>query len=234
MLGQPLTDARALVPGLRSMNADTACIERAWHQLAHWLTRYTPMVALDPANAPMDMGGTAGFLLDVSGCAHLFGGEPGLLQDMVDRLQSRGLPIRAAMADTPLAAWGLARYGNDPLLCVPKGETLPALRPLPVTALNLPEDTVEALDRLGLRRIGDIAQLDRQALGQRFSEKRPRKQSRLPAIAKLSSKVKLPAIDRAATPKARGGLLVYKDDAWRTTPSLTPDLVDGEISDARL
>ena len=177
MLGQPLTDARALVPGLRSMNADTACIERAWHQLAHWLTRYTPMVALDPANAPMDMGGTAGFLLDVSGCAHLFGGEPGLLQDMADRLQSRGLPIRAAMADTPLAAWGLARYGNDPLLCVPKGETLPALRPLPVTALNLPEDTVEALDRLGLRRIGDIAQLDRQALGQRFSEKRPRKQS---------------------------------------------------------
>ena len=58
--------------------------------------------------------------------------------------------------------------------------------------------------------------------------------ARLPAIAKLSSKVKLPAIDRAATPKARGGLLVYKDDAWRTTPSLTPDLVDGEISDARL
>ena len=58
--------------------------------------------------------------------------------------------------------------------------------------------------------------------------------ARLPAIAKLSSKVKLPAIDRAATPKARGGFLVYKDDAWRTTPSLTPDLVDGEISDARL
>ena len=58
--------------------------------------------------------------------------------------------------------------------------------------------------------------------------------ARLPAIAKLSSKVKLPAIDRAATPKARGGLLGYKDDAWRTTPSLTPDLVDGEISDARL
>ena len=192
--GQPLTDARALVPGLRSMAVDRPRIEGAWHKLAHWLTRYTPLVALDPANPPMDMGGMAGFVLDVSGCSHLFGGEVGLLQDMADRLQARGLPIRAAMADTPLAAWGLARCGDDPLLCVPQGEVLPALRPLPVTALNLPETTVEVLDRLGLRRIGDIVQLDRQALGQRFSEKRSRKQA---AQERTTPERLLDALDRA-------------------------------------
>ena len=159
------------------MNVDPARIERAWHRLAHWLTRYTPLVALDPASPPMDVGGAAGFLLDVSGCSHLFGGEQGLLGDLAQRMHDQGLSIRAAMADTPLAAWGLARCGEDPLLCVPKGETLSALCPLPVTALNLPDATVEALDRLGLRRIGDILTLDRQALGQRFSEKPSRKQA---------------------------------------------------------
>ena len=99
--GQPLTDARAVVPGLRSMNVDPARIERAWHRLAHWLTRYTPLVALDPASPPMDVGGAAGFLLDVSGCSHLFGGEQGLLGDLAQRMHDQGLSIRAAMADTP-------------------------------------------------------------------------------------------------------------------------------------
>ena len=175
--GQPLTDARAVVPGLRSMSVDPVKIERAWHRLAHWLTRYTPLVALDPASPPMDVGGAAGFLLDVSGCSHLFGGEQGLLSDLAQRMHEQGLSIRAVMADTPLAAWGLARCGETPLLCVPSGETVTALRPLPVTALNLPDTTVEALDRLGLRRIGDILTLDRQALGQRFSGKPSRKQA---------------------------------------------------------
>ena len=175
--GQPLTDARALVPGLRSMSVDEAQIEKGWHRVAHWLTRYTPLVALDPASPPMALGGTAGFLLDVSGCAHLFGGEEGLLQDLAHRLAAWGLPSRLAMADTPLAAWGLSRCAEEAVLCVPPGETLPALRPLPVTALNLPDATVEALDRLGLRKIGDILQLDRQALGQRFSDKLNKKQA---------------------------------------------------------
>ena len=78
--GQPLTDARALVPGLRSVSVDPARIERAWQATAHWLTRYTPLVALDPASPPTDVGGAAGFVLDVSGCSHLFGGEQGLLR----------------------------------------------------------------------------------------------------------------------------------------------------------
>lgn len=192
--GQPLTDARALVPGLRSVSVDPVRIERAWQTTAHWLTRYTPLVALDPASPPTDVGGAAGFVLDVSGCSHLFGGEQGLLRDLVERMHAWGLPVRAAMADTPLAAWGLARCGDAPVQCVPAGETLPALRPLPVTALNLPDATVEALDRLGLRRIGDIVALDRQALGQRFSEKLTRKQAEQ---ARTTSERLLEALDRA-------------------------------------
>ena len=192
--GQALTDARALVPGLRSMTLDPARVDHAWHRLAHWLTRYTPLVALDPASPPVDLGGAGGFLLDVSGCAHLFGGEEGLMTDLADRLHRWGLPIRAAMADTRLAAWGLARYSEAPLTCVPVGETLPALRALPVTALNLPDRTIEALDRLGLRQIGDVLRLDRQALGQRFSDKVSARQA---VQDRVTPERLLEALDRA-------------------------------------
>ena len=197
--GQPLTDARALVPKLKSVAVDLARITAGWHRVAHWLTRYTPLVALDPATPPTGMGGSAGFMLDISGCAHLFGGEAGLLQDLSARVGHWGLALRAAMADTPLAAWGLARYGGQPLLCVPPGETRAALYPLPVKALNLPEPTVEALDRLGLRRIKDLVALDRRALGQRFSEKLSRKQA---AAQGVSADRLLDALDRATGQRA--------------------------------
>ncbi|MGB0823451.1 MAG: hypothetical protein ACPGSK_04910, partial [Alphaproteobacteria bacterium] len=197
--GQPLTDARALVPKLKSVAVDLARITAGWHRVAHWLTRYTPLVALDPATPPTGMGGNAGFMLDISGCAHLFGGEAGLLQDLSARAGHWGLGLQAAMADTPLAAWGLARYGGKPLLCVPPGETRAALYPLPVTALNLPEPTVEALDRLGLRRIKDLVALDRRALGQRFSEKLSRKQA---AAQGVSADRLLDALDRATGQRA--------------------------------
>ena len=197
--GQPLTDARALVPKLKSVAVDPARITAGWHRVAHWLTRYTPLVALDPATPPTGMGGSAGFMLDISGCAHLFGGEAGLLQDLSARVGHWGLGLQAAMADTPLAAWGLARYGGKPLLCVPPGETRAALYPLPVTALNLPEPTVEALDRLGLRRIKDLVALDRRALGQRFSEKLSRKQA---AAQGVSADRLLDALDRATGQRA--------------------------------
>ncbi len=197
--GQPLTDARALVPKLKSVMADPAQITTVWRRVARWLTRYTPLVALDPATPPTAIGGRAGFMLDVSGCAHLFGGEAGLLQDLSSRVGQWDLTVQAAIADTPLAAWGLAHYGRQPLICVPTGETRAALYTLPVVALNLPQPTVEALDRLGLRRIGDLAALDRKALGQRFSNKLNRKQATEQGVAPDRL---LDALDRALGQRA--------------------------------
>ena len=39
--------------------------------IADWCDRFTPLVALDPPH---------GLFLDITGCAHLFGGEAALLQ----------------------------------------------------------------------------------------------------------------------------------------------------------
>ncbi len=163
--GQAVADARALYPQLLTRDADPARNRQALERLADWCGRFTPWVGIDPAVGP----GEAGLILDVTGCAHLRGGEAGLLADLERHLARFGLAARLAMADTPGAAWAWSRFrpaGASAILA--PGDAAAALAPLPVEALRLPAATAETLRRLGLRRVGDVAALPRAALAARF------------------------------------------------------------------
>lgn len=166
--GRPLADARALAPDLRTAPADPAGDRKALESLADWCLRYTPSVALD---------GDDGLLLDVTGCAHLFGGEPTLIEDIRNRFARALIAIRLAIADTPAAAWAAARFGTDPI--VPPGGARPALAPLPVAALRIPPNLIEKLFALGLRRIDDLLPLPAAPLAARFGEVLPRRLGQL-------------------------------------------------------
>ena len=162
--GLPLADARALAPTLHIIPADPAADARALAALADWCGRYTPWTAVD-----LDAGeaGGGGLWLDVSGCAHLFGGEAALLDDLAGRLRGLGYSARAAIADTPGAAWAVARFagiGRHGTAVVPQGEQERIIAPLPVAGLRLDTAMVEGLSRLGLRRIGDLLALPRAPL----------------------------------------------------------------------
>ena len=162
--GLPLAAARALVPGLMVFAADPAGERQTIEDLADWCGRYSPWTAVD---------GAAGLWLDVTGCAHLFGGETALLEDLVRRLKGFGFAARAALADTPGAAWAAARFASGPAgawVAIPPGETGPALAPLPAAALRLDGATVDELSRLGLRTIGDLTGAARAPLAARFSK----------------------------------------------------------------
>lgn len=147
-IGLTLADARALVPELVSAEADTAADTAALRRLADWCGRYSPWVAVD---------GDDGIVIDIIGAAHLFGGEAALADDLRRRLAAFGIAGRLAVADTPAAAWAWARHGKG--VVVAPGGTRAALAPLPVAALRLEAATVVALDRVGLRRIGDLLAL---------------------------------------------------------------------------
>ena len=107
-------------------------------------------------------------MLDITGCAHLFGGESALIADLVARLHAQGFHARAAIADTPGAASAAARFGTDSTVVVPPGGSAAMLAPLPLAALRLDHDTVAALDRVGLKRIGQIVGSPRAPLAARF------------------------------------------------------------------
>lgn len=157
--GMTLADARALQPALEVRPADPAADARALARLADWCMRYTPWVATDGAD---------GLWLDVTGCAHLFGGEPALLADLANRFERFGHAIRLGLADTPGAAWAVARFAQGPAVILPPGQQRPVLADLPVAALRLPPPVVAEFERLGLRRVGDLYPLPRAALVRRF------------------------------------------------------------------
>ncbi|WP_416898744.1 MAG: DUF6504 family protein [Minwuia sp.] len=109
-------------------------------------------------------------IVESSGCDHLFGGEVALLDDIRSRLGRAGITVRAGLADTPAAAWALARFGGDDPAgrIAPPGGAMVKLAPLPVTALRLEPETVEGLMRLGVKRIGELYRMPRQNLSRRF------------------------------------------------------------------
>ena len=166
----PLADARALVPGIAVVPGDPAADAGALAGLADWCGRYSPWTACDAAAG----AGGGGLWLDVSGCAHLFGGEAALLADLAARLEGLGYTARAALADGPGAAWALARFAcpdaRRPWRVVAPGKARAALSGLPVAALRLPAETASALERLGLETVGDLEAAPRSSLAARFGD----------------------------------------------------------------
>jgi protein ImuB len=162
----PLADARALVPGIEVREADPAGDAQTLDGLAAWCGRYTPWAAVEAGTPP----GSGGLWLDVSGCAHLFGGEAALLDDLVGRLRDLGFGARGALADTAGAAWAWARFGDDGDQVLPPGGAKQALAGLPVAALRLPPEHVDTLDRLGLRRVGALYDLPSAPLTARLGD----------------------------------------------------------------
>jgi len=173
--GQSLADARSLCPTLMAVDADPAADSRLLLHLARWCTRYTPWVTPDipAADDPFALFEGA-LLLDISGCAHLMGGEDALAVDLAQRLQGFGFAVRCAIADTPGAAWAWARYGNPGHPVIPAGTQTEWLEPLPAAALRLRDEDAETLLRLGIATVGDLMALPRAAVANRFQAKFPK------------------------------------------------------------
>ncbi|HEY1474907.1 MAG TPA: DNA polymerase Y family protein [Pseudolabrys sp.] len=155
--GLALAQARAMHPALEAIEEDAEADAILLEKIADWCLRYTPLVAVDPPD---------GLLLDITGCAHLYGGEQALVADLGARIAQTGFAYDIAIAGTIGAAWAAAHFGKPASYAC--GEERSLLAPLPLAALRLAPDTVAALVRVGLKRIGDIADLPRSPLAARF------------------------------------------------------------------
>jgi protein ImuB len=155
--GMALADARAMYPRLDVADADPLADRHLLEAVAEWCDRYTPLVGMQPPD---------GLVLDISGCAHLFGGEAALCHDLVRRLNAQGLHVQAAIADTVGCAWAFARFGD--CLIVSPGGACEALAPLPLAALRLAPEIVTLLAQVGLKHIADLLPRPRATLAARF------------------------------------------------------------------
>jgi protein ImuB len=141
-----LADARARIPALKALTQNTAADLEFLEHLADLALAFTPSAACEPPD---------GLALDITGCAHLFGGEQGLVARLRGVLHSAGVSmIKMAVAPTPDMARALARFARmNP--CFADNDEL--VRGLPVAALECDEEDTVALRRAGLKTIADVA-----------------------------------------------------------------------------
>jgi protein ImuB len=107
-LGQPLRDALAMCPGLLTRLRNEQAELQFLTVLRRWAGKFSPWVSDQPP---------ASLVVDLTGCAHLFGGEVPLVAQVEEECEAMGLTVHAGIADTVGAAWALARYaGQEPSL----------------------------------------------------------------------------------------------------------------------
>ncbi len=156
-IGLPLANARAVCPELTVFDADEAADRKTLIDIADWCDRFTPLVAIDPPH---------GLFLDITGCAHLFGGEAALLQVVTGALTKQGFAVSAAIASTSVCARTMTRHRSG--MIIADGEEICAVAPLPVSALGTEDAIIGGLRRAGLKTIGDVAGRARHEITARF------------------------------------------------------------------
>jgi len=160
--GMTLADAQARTPDIRTIvhrpDADAALLRQVLNDFG----RFTPMAAIDGDDA---------LILDVTGCAHLFRDEAGLVRAVEARAGRIGLAVRTAMGGTAQAARALARFGRGGVF--EAGQDGVAVRALPIAALELDQKEHQALTRAGLRTLGDLDDRPTAPLAARFGTDLP-------------------------------------------------------------
>ncbi len=167
--GQSLADARAICPELLTEAVDEDAQAQLLRALWRWSDRLSPWAALDAPD---------GLFLDVTGCAHLFGGEAAMADFAMEELAALQVTARMGIADTKRAAWALARFTHNNITIAPPGGTRAAIAGLPLKALGISAKTETDLRRTGLSKIGDIETRKTSALARRFGLELTQKLSR--------------------------------------------------------
>ncbi|MDB5088608.1 MAG: polymerase [Mucilaginibacter sp.] len=158
--GMAAADAKAITSNLQVLDHLPDKEAKLLRQLGLWCIRYSPIVAVDLPN---------GLILDISGCAHLWGGERVYLKEIVNKLRTSGYNARAAIADTIGTAWAVARFGKKTPI-IESGMQAQALLNLPPVALRLEPLILEKLQKLGFSTIKSFMLLPRTVLRRRFGE----------------------------------------------------------------
>jgi protein ImuB len=156
-VGLPLANARAICPHLNVFDADPAADSQTLNDIADWCDRFTPLVARDSPH---------GLFLDITGCAHLFGGEAALMQTICVALTRQGFTVSAGVAGTSVCARTIRNHAHGRI--VNPGEEADAVRPLPLFTLGADDAIIRGLRRAGLKTIGEVASRQRHEITARF------------------------------------------------------------------
>lgn len=131
--------------------------QESLEQLAVWCEQFSPIVGLEQETPPSSL------LLDITGLAPIFGGEPRLVDLITKAFAQRQYHVRIGIGDTVGAAWAIAHYGHA-------SHYEQDLLDLPVEALRIEPATLDTLRQLGILTVAQLLQLPRKAVATRLGE----------------------------------------------------------------
>jgi len=157
--GMRLGEALATCPSLALVDRDPASVEREWEGVLRRLE--DAGFAVDPAEQGV-------VYFETRGVERLYGGVGPALERALAAVGSGWDPRVGAAGRrfTALAAASVARPGQ--IVLVQDQEERDFLEPLPLSLLPLPPDRYAELEGLGLRRLGELAQLPGHVVAERL------------------------------------------------------------------
>ncbi len=157
--GMRLGEALATCPSLALVERDPAAVEREWEGVLR---------RLEDAGFAVDSAEQGAVYFETRGVERLYGGVPPALERALNAVGSTWDPRVGAAGRrfTALAAASVARPGQ--ILIVAEKDEESFLEPLPLSLLPLTADRYAELEGLGLRRLGDLAQLPGGAVAERL------------------------------------------------------------------
>jgi protein ImuB len=158
--GMASSAALALARELEVRPRDCAGETEALLGLAGWAAQFTPNVALEFHHA---------VLLEISGSLKLFGGLAPIVKRLREGAAALGYTVLIAAAPTPRGAEWLARAGRE-IFIEAATQLGPALAALPVRLAAREAATLEGLQAIGARTLGDVLALPRAGLARRFGQ----------------------------------------------------------------
>ncbi len=157
---QTIAEASALVSQLIVAKVKRVEVERALASLAEVALGYGAAVAIAAPDTVW---------IDITGAAHLFGGEEALARDLAERVRELGHRAKVAVSVGPDLARAFARWSGSVTIVEPSRTALCAAE-LPIQALPLSPDNCGYLTRLGLLTWGELMRQPRSALAPRLGK----------------------------------------------------------------
>lgn len=157
-VGQKLSTALGLQPGLAVFERETTRENAALESLACWAGRFSPTVSL---------ASPAGLLLEIGGCLRLFGGVEAIVDAVLAGCAEQSYSTRWSVAPSPLGARWLAQAGasqtHQEVVTMQA-----ALAALPCAVPAWPAEVENRLASFGLKHLGDLLALPSASMRQRI------------------------------------------------------------------
>jgi protein ImuB len=163
-VGQTVAEAHAFVAKLVVREVTREQVLTRLGEIAEVALGFGPTVAIESPDTVW---------VDVTGAAHLAGGEGALALELAARVRALGHSVRIAVSKGPRLAQSFARWGRmsrEGALVVPSEETAMRVATLPVRALPIDAERAAWLLSLGVVTFGDLIKLPRAATASRLSD----------------------------------------------------------------